>query len=154
MRFIAKQNSLMKIGNNSNLVLGPFDESTPCVMIVLMSCQTKLRINHLTAVKSIYILQKVVVELECLNSHFAKHTICDRRNSASTRNLLLKGQMRLIEEWDAIIYLCVPLLSNLQEMQEVGLYLTDLCLHDSSREIVLAGWQHGARLEISYEKVS
>lgn len=44
-------------------------------------------------------------------------------------------------------------LSNLQEMQEVGLYLTDLCLHDSSREIVLAGWQHGARLEISYEKV-
>ncbi|GFU85497.1 hypothetical protein TNCV_802261 [Trichonephila clavipes] len=26
---IAKQNSLMKIGNNGNLVLGPFDESTP-----------------------------------------------------------------------------------------------------------------------------
>lgn len=101
---------------------------------------------------NIYILQKVVVELECLNSRFTVHPIMDRRNSASTRNLLLKGQMRLIEEWDAIIYLCVPLLSNLQEMQEVGLYLTDLCLHDSSREIVLAGWQHGARLEISYEK--
>ncbi|GFV90446.1 adhesion G protein-coupled receptor B2 [Trichonephila clavipes] len=30
VRFIAKQNSLMKIGNNGNLVLGPFDESTPC----------------------------------------------------------------------------------------------------------------------------
>ncbi|GFW48540.1 uncharacterized protein TNCV_1110991 [Trichonephila clavipes] len=29
VRFIAKQNSLMKIGNNGNLVLGPFDESTP-----------------------------------------------------------------------------------------------------------------------------
>ncbi|GFX93081.1 uncharacterized protein TNCV_140251 [Trichonephila clavipes] len=27
VRFIAKQNSLMKIGNNDNLVLGPFDES-------------------------------------------------------------------------------------------------------------------------------
>ncbi|GFW78609.1 hypothetical protein TNCV_2244091 [Trichonephila clavipes] len=26
-RFIAKQNSLMKIGNNGNLGLGPFDES-------------------------------------------------------------------------------------------------------------------------------
>ncbi|GFW48574.1 hypothetical protein TNCV_4716211 [Trichonephila clavipes] len=26
--FIAKQNSLMKIGNNGNLVLGPFNEST------------------------------------------------------------------------------------------------------------------------------
>ncbi|GFX27143.1 uncharacterized protein TNCV_440491 [Trichonephila clavipes] len=57
VRFIAKQNSLMKIGNNSNLVLGPFDESTPCLMIVLMNCQTKLRLNHLAAVKSVAILE-------------------------------------------------------------------------------------------------
>ncbi|GFV89519.1 transposable element Tcb2 transposase [Trichonephila clavipes] len=57
----------MKIGNNGNLVLGPFDESTPCLMIVLMNCQTKLRINHLTAVKSVAILEKawrVVSRLE------------------------------------------------------------------------------------------
>ncbi|GFT30038.1 hypothetical protein TNCV_715091 [Trichonephila clavipes] len=47
----------MKIGNNGNLVLGPFDESTPCLMIVLMNCQTKLRINLLTAVKSVTILE-------------------------------------------------------------------------------------------------
>ncbi|GFX89551.1 alpha-2 adrenergic receptor [Trichonephila clavipes] len=57
VRFIAKQNSLMKIGNNSNLGLGPFDESSPGLMIVLMNCQTKLRINHLTAVKSVAILE-------------------------------------------------------------------------------------------------
>ncbi|GFS83994.1 alpha-2 adrenergic receptor [Trichonephila clavipes] len=56
-RFIAKQNSLMKTGNNGNLVLGPFDESTPCLMIVLMNIQTNLRINHLTAVKSVAILE-------------------------------------------------------------------------------------------------
>ncbi|GFT60904.1 alpha-2 adrenergic receptor [Trichonephila clavipes] len=47
----------MKIGNNGNLVLGLVDESTPCLMIVLMNCQTKLRINHLTAVKSVAILE-------------------------------------------------------------------------------------------------
>ncbi|GFU82594.1 alpha-2 adrenergic receptor [Trichonephila clavipes] len=57
VRFIAKQNSLMKIGNNGNLVLGSFDESTPCLMMVLMNCQTKLRINHLTAVKLVAILE-------------------------------------------------------------------------------------------------
>ncbi|GFU55658.1 hypothetical protein TNCV_1649711 [Trichonephila clavipes] len=57
VRFIAKQNSLMKMENNGYLVLGPFDESTPCLMIVLMNCQTKLRINHLTAVKSVAILK-------------------------------------------------------------------------------------------------
>ncbi|GFU79169.1 alpha-2 adrenergic receptor [Trichonephila clavipes] len=48
----------MKIGNNGHLVLGPFDESTPCLMMVWMNCQTKLRINHLTAVKSVAILEK------------------------------------------------------------------------------------------------
>ncbi|GFX73935.1 alpha-2 adrenergic receptor [Trichonephila clavipes] len=53
----------MKIGNNGNLVLGPFDESTPCLMIVLMNCQTKLRINHLTAVKSVAILERAGVEM-------------------------------------------------------------------------------------------
>ncbi|GFX98583.1 integrase catalytic domain-containing protein [Trichonephila clavipes] len=61
VRFIAKQNSLMKIGNNGNLVLCPFDESTPCLMIVLMNCQTKLRINHLTAVKLVAILESPVI---------------------------------------------------------------------------------------------
>ncbi|GFW34489.1 hypothetical protein TNCV_501071 [Trichonephila clavipes] len=31
VRVIAKQNSLMKIGNNGNLLLGPFDESKSVV---------------------------------------------------------------------------------------------------------------------------
>ncbi|GFX95685.1 retrovirus-related Pol polyprotein from transposon 297 [Trichonephila clavipes] len=67
VRFIAKQSSLMKIGNNGNLVLGPFDESTPCLMIVLMNCQTKLRINHLTAVKSVAILENENISLLRMN---------------------------------------------------------------------------------------
>ncbi|GFW90866.1 adhesion G protein-coupled receptor B2 [Trichonephila clavipes] len=68
VRFIAKQNSLMKIGNNGNLVLGPFDESCTCVSLFMMYCQTKLRINHLTAVKSVAILEKAA-ENSLSNSH-------------------------------------------------------------------------------------
>ncbi|GFS62369.1 integrase catalytic domain-containing protein [Trichonephila clavipes] len=54
----------MKIGNNGNLVLVPFDESTPCLMIVLMNCQTKLRINHLITVKSVAILETEILALK------------------------------------------------------------------------------------------
>ncbi|GFU31610.1 hypothetical protein TNCV_1235041 [Trichonephila clavipes] len=43
--------------DNGIVVLGPFDESTPGLRIVLMNCQTKLRINHLTAVKLVAILE-------------------------------------------------------------------------------------------------
>ncbi|GFV66276.1 alpha-2 adrenergic receptor [Trichonephila clavipes] len=60
----------MKIGNNGKLVLGPFDESTPCLMIVLMNCQTKLRINHLTAVKSVAILEKGNPINQAIESNF------------------------------------------------------------------------------------
>ncbi|GFV07743.1 alpha-2 adrenergic receptor [Trichonephila clavipes] len=76
VRFIAKQNSLMKIGNNGNLVLGPFDKSTPCLMIVLMNCQTKLRINHLTAVKSVAILESFVRENKFVSSGFHHMWVC------------------------------------------------------------------------------
>ncbi|GFX76520.1 alpha-2 adrenergic receptor [Trichonephila clavipes] len=82
VRFIAKQNSLMKIGNNGNLVLGPFDESTPCLMIVLMNCQTKLRINHLTAVKSVAILESNAN----LNFYTWKKTFFSSKDSVSLRS--------------------------------------------------------------------
>ncbi|GFX62764.1 uncharacterized protein TNCV_3350901 [Trichonephila clavipes] len=55
----------MKIGNNGHLVLGPFDESTPCLMIVWVNCQTKLRINRLTAVKSVAILESFWQPVMC-----------------------------------------------------------------------------------------
>ncbi|XP_076317922.1 soluble guanylate cyclase 89Db-like isoform X1 [Tachypleus tridentatus] len=102
--------------------------------------------------ENVVTLQEVVVELECLATDTSVTKLTDRRYSISTRNLFLKGQMRYIEDWKGMLYLCVPLLSNIQEMKEVGLYLTDLCIHDRSREVVLAGWQHCARLENSYEK--
>ncbi|GFT28812.1 HTH_Tnp_Tc3_2 domain-containing protein [Trichonephila clavipes] len=101
-RFIAKQNSLMKIGNNGNLVLGPFDESTPCLMIVLMNCQTKLRINHLTAVKSVANLESdanlnfytwkktlFILYFDSLNySAIANSNFCLRDNSFSLSTLV------------------------------------------------------------------
>ncbi|GFX79502.1 hypothetical protein TNCV_824911 [Trichonephila clavipes] len=67
----------MKIGNNGNLVLGPFDESTPGLMIVLMNCQTKLRINHLIAVKSVAILEKLKSSLALRVSIKQREACCD-----------------------------------------------------------------------------
>ncbi|GFY27008.1 alpha-2 adrenergic receptor [Trichonephila clavipes] len=82
VRFIAKQNSLMKIGNNGNLLLGPFDESTPCLMIGLKNCQTKLRINCLTAVKSFAILESNAN----LNSIPEKHCLQEKENRPAYKN--------------------------------------------------------------------
>ncbi|XP_076546019.1 soluble guanylate cyclase 89Da isoform X2 [Osmia lignaria lignaria] len=76
----------------------------------------------------------------------------DRRGSQGVRSILLKGQMRYIEDIDAIIFLCSPLINSLDELLNMGLYLNDLNPHGLSRELVLAGWQHCGRLEMMFER--
>ncbi|XP_076683204.1 soluble guanylate cyclase 89Db [Andrena cerasifolii] len=79
-------------------------------------------------------------------------TELDRRGSQSGRSILLKGQMRYINDIKAIIFLCSPLINSLDELLNMGLYLNDLNPHGLSRELVLAGWQHCGRLEMLFEK--
>ncbi|KAK1134526.1 hypothetical protein K0M31_007308 [Melipona bicolor] len=76
----------------------------------------------------------------------------DRRGSQGARSILLKGQMRYIEDLKAIIFLCSPLINSLDELLNMGLYLNDLNPHGLSRELVLAGWQHCGRLEMMFER--
>ncbi|XP_043470147.1 soluble guanylate cyclase 89Da-like [Leptopilina heterotoma] len=76
----------------------------------------------------------------------------DRRGSQGSRSILLKGQMRYIEDIKSIIFLCSPLINSLDELLSMGLYLNDLNPHGLSRELVLAGWQHCGRLEMMFER--
>lgn len=75
-----------------------------------------------------------------------------RRGSQGTRSILLKGQMKYIDDIKAIVFLCSPLINNMDELPNMGLYLNDLNLHGLSREMVLAGWQHCSRLELMFER--
>ncbi|XP_050536349.1 soluble guanylate cyclase 89Db-like [Daktulosphaira vitifoliae] len=76
----------------------------------------------------------------------------DRRGSYGSRSILLKGQMRHFKEIDVVVFLCSPVVNNLDELQAMSLYLNDLNLHGLSRELVLAGWQHCSRLELMFER--
>ncbi|GJQ69469.1 hypothetical protein Trydic_g6576 [Trypoxylus dichotomus] len=68
-----------------------------------------------------------------------------------SKNILLKGQMKYIEDVDSIIFLCSPIINNLDELPEQGLYLNDLNSHGLSKEMVLAGWQHNSKLEMMFD---
>ncbi|KAK7085055.1 hypothetical protein SK128_011393, partial [Halocaridina rubra] len=76
----------------------------------------------------------------------------ERSSLNSSRGLLLKGQMYILKDLKLALFLCMPLLNNLVEMREMGLFLNDLSMHDLSREMVLAGWQHCSRLQIMYNR--
>lgn len=54
-------------------------------------------------------------------------------------SLHLKGQMMYMGEWNVIMYLCSPSISDIDQLNFAGLYINDLPMHDFSRDIILAG---------------
>lgn len=63
--------------------------------------------------------------------------------------LRVKGQMFWMEEWNAILFLGTPVMDGLEKMFHVGLFVNDLSMHDSSRDLVLAGSQQAAELKMA-----
>ena len=45
-------------------------------------------------------------------------------------------------------------MDNLEKMFNTGLYINDLSMHDSSRDLVLAGTQQSAELKLALDQVS
>ena len=50
-------------------------------------------------------------------------------------NLRLKGQMIHLSDKDLILYLCSPSVSNIEDMRNKGLCLSDIPIHDATRDL-------------------
>ncbi|KAL4716312.1 hypothetical protein ACJJTC_014792 [Scirpophaga incertulas] len=96
-------------------------------------------------------MQTILFELELMRWR-AKVAGETRRGSQGARAVLLKGPIHLLEEIDALIFLCSPIFNDLEELHQAGLYLADLNGHGLSKEMLLQGWQHLSRLELLFEK--
>uniref|UniRef100_A0A182W3L6 guanylate cyclase n=1 Tax=Anopheles minimus TaxID=112268 RepID=A0A182W3L6_9DIPT len=79
-------------------------------------------------------------------------TSIPRRGSQGLRSILLKGEMRYIKDINSLVFLCSPLINNLEELREMGLYLNDLNPHGLSREMVFSGFSHYSRLDLMCER--
>lgn len=70
-----------------------------------------------------------------------------------------RGQMLYLPECDSIMFLCSPSVLNLDGLNEIGLYLSDIPIHDATRDLILLSEQHNAesrlsqRLEILTDKL-
>nr|XP_014290716.1 soluble guanylate cyclase 89Da-like [Halyomorpha halys] len=69
------------------------------------------------------------------------------------RNLMLTGQMQLLEPVPVVMFLCKPRARNIAEMKHMGLYVEDLNEIGLGRELVFKGWEHSTRLDEVREKV-
>ncbi|KAL8609067.1 hypothetical protein ACOMHN_033660 [Nucella lapillus] len=66
--------------------------------------------------------------------------------------LRVKGQMMFMSEWETIMFLGTPVMNSLDDMVNSGLYINDLSMHDSSRDLVLAGTQQSAELKLALDQ--
>jgi hypothetical protein len=62
----------------------------------------------------------------------------DLMGEEEDKSLHLKGQMMFMAEWNVIMFLCSPSLSDLDTLSFTGLFINDLSMHDFSRDLLLA----------------
>ena len=66
----------------------------------------------------------------------------------SEHNLRLKGQMVFIPETDSILFLCSPRVTDIDELRGRGLYLSDIPIHDATRDLILITQARRAEREL------
>lgn len=64
-------------------------------------------------------------------------------------SLRLKGQMLYVPETDCVIFLCYPSVVNLDDLSRRGLYISDIPLHDATRDLVLMSEQFEADYKLT-----
>ena len=66
-------------------------------------------------------------------------------------SLHIKGQMMFMAEWNLIMFLAAPILTDLTTLEKSGLYVNDLPMHDFSRDLLLASEQKSDSLKDALE---
>ncbi|XP_056457976.1 soluble guanylate cyclase 88E-like [Gadus chalcogrammus] len=79
-------------------------------------------------------------------------TIFEDLREPPKKPLHLKGQMKYVPQWDSLIFLGTPIIETVEDMIKMGVYVNDLNLHDSSRELILAGTQQSAELQLALDQ--
>ncbi|XKL66635.1 hypothetical protein PGB90_010055 [Kerria lacca] len=92
--------------------------------------------NILAHINTVYVLRtKLGIMKSQANEEFA--------------TLRLKGQMLYLPEEDSILFLCYPSVVNLDDLTRRGLYISDIPLHDATRDLVLMSEQFEADYKLT-----
>ncbi|CAG7821178.1 unnamed protein product [Allacma fusca] len=69
--------------------------------------------------------------------------------AADHSKMRLKGEMLYIPETDMMLFLCSPSVMNLDDLTKRGLYISDIPLHDATRDLVLLSEQFEAEYKLT-----
>ena len=75
----------------------------------------------------------------------------DINDDEHKKRMRLKGQMLPLEDKEHVIFLCSANVHDLDELLERGLYLGDVPLHDSTRDLILLNEQFRAENDLAHK---
>ena len=85
--------------------------------------------------------QGMTFDFSSLNSHINMAFIVSLKNSDTSAPLRLKGQMMVLNDQEdsfgKMLFLCSPRVSDLADLSGRRLYVSDLPLHDATRDLML-----------------
>ncbi|XP_077294951.1 guanylate cyclase soluble subunit beta-1-like [Arctopsyche grandis] len=93
--------------------------------------------NILSHINTVYVLKTKPGEMRTPDAHDEFAT------------LRLKGQMLYIPETDLMVFLSYPSVMNLDDLTRHGLYISDIPLHDATRDLVLMSEQFEADYKLT-----
>lgn len=73
---------------------------------------------------------------------------CGPTDVGKCANIRLKGQMVHVPESNALLFLCSPRVADLDALRDQGLYLSDLPLHDATRDLIFMSHTRRAEREL------
>ncbi|XP_065182054.1 guanylate cyclase soluble subunit beta-1-like [Sycon ciliatum] len=103
------------------------------------------------SLQSVLILERPHTTLAFSNILQHLHTVFVMKMRNSKTDFVapkFKGQMMYLPHIDCIIYVCSPRVHRLKELEEQGLYLSDIPMHDATREIVMTAEASHAHLNM------
>ena len=72
--------------------------------------------------------------------------------SKQFKDMELKGSMIYLEESDHLLFIGSPVIQHLEELTGRGLYISDIPIHDATRDIILVGEQ--TKAQVSFYSLS
>ncbi|ROT81066.1 Head-specific guanylate cyclase [Penaeus vannamei] len=80
-----------------------------------------------------------------INTPFVLAFRYQQSSRLKVKNMGLKGQMVVCPESDSLLFVGSPLLDGLRALTSHGLYLSDIPIHDATRDVILVGEQSRAQ---------
>ena len=84
-----------------------------------------------------------------LNYKLRVKTLDDQKSSPLI-DMELKGSIVFMKESFCLLFIGSPVIQNLEEMTTRGLYISDIPIHDATRDIILVGEQTKAQVRIYF----